>query len=207
MSKKISNPCDGKWRKYLLSIAFYSVIIMKNAVILAIVLLLGTVSTVLGQAKTYTVGQPIVHSKKIEDPKLALSVTPKNIKWKAGKIVKLKLTIKIPKKWHLYGTELQENKDGIGPQPTEITLKDSMPTLTLGAITPPKMHVEYDEGFEMDVKTIEGTVTIELPITVSSEAAAGKYSSAVAVYFQMCDGKTCLTPHEQTVPFEFEIVP
>ncbi len=179
---------------------------MMKSYYLALVLFLCVSSFMMSQERTYTVGQPIEHTKKVEDPKLNLSVTPKNNKWKAGKAVKLKLKIKIPKKWHLYGTELQENKDGIGPQPTEITLKDSMPTLSLGTITPPKTHVEYDEGFEMDVKTIEGEVTIDLPITISADAAAGKYTSIVAVYFQMCDGKTCLTPHEETVSFEYEIV-
>lgn len=144
--------------------------------------------------------------KKSEDPKLKMSVQPKNIKGKAGKVIIVKLQVKIPKKWHLYGTEVQENKDGIGPQPTEITLKDSTPTFTLGAITSPKTHVEYDEGFEMDVKSIEGDVTFSLPITIAEDAVPGKYKSMIAIYFQMCDGKTCLTPHEETVPFDVEIV-
>ena len=46
------------------------------------------------------------------------------------------------------GTEIQENKDGIGPQTTEITLKDSTPNFTFGKIKTPKTKTEYDEGFE-----------------------------------------------------------
>ncbi|MBK9246605.1 MAG: hypothetical protein IPM69_00455 [Ignavibacteria bacterium] len=150
--------------------------------------------------KSYTVGS------KTADPTLKMSVLPKKIKGKAGSVIIVKFNVKIPKKWHLYGIELQENKDGIGPQPTEITLKDSTPTFVLGAIKSPKTHVEYDEGFEMDVTSIAGNVTFNLPITIAEDATAGMYKSMIAIYFQMCDGKTCLTPHEETVPFEVEIV-
>ena len=140
------------------------------------------------------------------DPKLIMTVSPKNLKCKPGKTVTLRLNVKVPKTWHLYGTELQENKDGIGPQATEITLKDSTPNFSFGKINSPKTKTEYDEGFEMNVKTMEGDLKIDIPLTVSPETEIGKYKSTIAIYFQMCDGKTCLTPHEETVPFEVEIV-
>jgi hypothetical protein len=182
---------------------------MKSITYFAVGLLLVVSAVVFSQqisSAPQKIGQMPDDVKKHQDPTLGMSVQPKNIKGKAGKKIIVKLQVKIPKKWHLYGTELQENKDGIGPQPTEITLKDSTPLFSLGKVESPKTHVEYDEGFEMDVKSIAGNVTFNLPITIAADAAPGKYKSQIAIYFQMCDGKTCLTPHEETVPFEVEIV-
>ncbi|MBI3260724.1 MAG: hypothetical protein HYZ54_14790 [Ignavibacteriae bacterium] len=136
-------------------------------------------------------------------PVLVLSVSP--IKVKQGTTVNAKLTIKVPKKWHIYGVVPKINKDGIGPQATEITLKDSTKSVVLGEVRSPKPKVEYDDGFEMDVESLEGALNFTLPITVEKSAALGKYKPSINVYFQLCNGKTCLTPEENTVLIPIEI--
>lgn len=136
-------------------------------------------------------------------PLIVLSTAP--VKVKQGTTVNAKLTIKVPKKWHLYGVVPKINKDGIGPQATEITLKDSTKSFVLGDVKSPKPKIEYDDGFEMDVESLEGTLNFTLPIKAEQSATIGKYKPSISVYFQLCNGKTCLTPEENLVSIPIEI--
>jgi hypothetical protein len=136
-------------------------------------------------------------------PLLTLSTAP--IRIKQGTTSNAKLTVKVPKKWHIYGVIPKINKDGIGPQATEITIKDSTKSLMLGEVKSPKAKVEYDDGFEMDVESLEGTLSFTLPITAEKSATIGKYKPTVSIYFQLCNGKTCLTPEENTISIPIEI--
>ncbi len=140
-----------------------------------------------------------------EAKKPLLSLSAASVKVKQGGTVTAKLTIKVPKKWHIYGVIPKINKDGIGPQATEVTLKDSTKSVTLGEVKSPKPHIEYDDGFEMDVESLEGTLNFTLPITAEKAAVPGKYKPTISVYFQLCNGKTCLTPEEKTIVIPIEI--
>jgi len=136
-------------------------------------------------------------------PLLKLFAAP--VKIKQGATVHAKLSVKVPKTWHIYGIVPKINKDGIGPQATEITLKDSTKSFTLGDVKSPKAKVEYDDGFEMDVESMDGNLKFILPITADKSAKTGKYKPSISIYFQMCDGKNCLTPEENLVSIPIEI--
>ena len=141
-----------------------------------------------------------------DPPKPLLSLSASPIRIKQGATANAKFTIKVPKKWHIYGVIPKINKDGIGPQATEVTLKDSTKTLTLGDVKSPRPKSEYDEGFEMNVESLEGTLNFTLPLTADKNAVLGKYKPAISVYFQLCNGKTCLTPEENIVLIPVEII-
>lgn len=141
-----------------------------------------------------------------EPKKPTLKLSAAKVRIKQGATVNAKLSVKVPKTWHIYGIIPKINNDGIGPQATEITLKDSTKYFTLGAVQSPKPIVEYDDGFEMDVESLHGTLKFILPITADKSAILGKYKSTISIYFQMCDGKNCMTPEENLVSIPIEII-
>ncbi len=104
---------------------------------------------------------------------------------------------KIDKPWHLYSANLPED----GPIPTKPYYKDSTGfSFSGGIIEAIKPVIKYDEGFQMDVGTIERNAEFiqkiipegNGPLTISGE-----------IEYQVCDDMNCLPPKQE--PFSFTI--
>lgn len=132
---------------------------------------------------------------KIEDVKGAV----------AGEIAWVTITAKTDKYWHTYSSKKVENSYGLGPTPTEIKLKSKEIGKISGKIKNPKAHVEYDEGFELDIETLEGTFSWQVPVLVSPTLPIGTHKGTFNVSFQMCDTTSCLPPDDSDVPFTIEV--
>lgn len=132
---------------------------------------------------------------KIEDVKGAV----------AGEIVWVKVTATTDKHWHTYSTKVVENSYGLGPTPTVLKLKSKEIGKISGKIKTPKAHTEYDEGFEVDIETLEGTFSWEVPVKVSPTLPIGTHKGTFNVSFQMCDTTSCMPPDDSDVPFTIEV--
>ena len=133
-----------------------------------------------------------------------ISFTIPAVEGKAGDIVWVTIKAKTDKYWHTYSTKHIENSYGLGPIETTIELADKKLGTIEGDIKVPKPHVEYDEGFETNIETLEGSWEWKVPIRLRSDlegAVKGKFK----IGFQMCDTASCLPPDEVAVPFTITV--
>lgn len=126
-----------------------------------------------------------------------------------GQVAWVTITAKTDKHWHTYSTKHIENQYGLGPVETTIALsKESRTSLGTidGAIKVPKPHIEYDEGFEVKIETLEGTWQWKVPVRLLSTLTPGTATGAFVIGFQLCDTTSCLPPEDMTIPFTVEVV-
>jgi hypothetical protein len=129
---------------------------------------------------------------------------PSKISIKPGKTVNVPIKFKLDKSWHIYGFVAAINKEGIGPQQTDIYYNDTTGTITPGKPSYPKPKTKYDDAFEMDVDSYSGSFTCTLPLTAKSDAAKSCITMPLEITYQLCDGNMCLPP--TTVPIPFNII-
>lgn len=90
-------------------------------------------------------------------------------------------------------------KNGIGPEPTEITLLASDVVSRTGEIQAQKPKTRYDENFALTVEYYERTTTFLVPFRVSKNARPGTYTVAVQIYAMVCDSSRCMPPSADTL--------
>lgn len=117
----------------------------------------------------------------------------------------LQLTVIMPHGWHTYGIIPHADKDGIGPQATEITVGPKETVGIGGKIIASKPHTEYDKGFLIDVETYEGSAKFTIPIQAVQGLKKGEYKSFVVVRTQICDTVHCLPANDDTVHFSIVV--
>jgi thiol:disulfide interchange protein len=118
----------------------------------------------------------------------------------AGEIVWVTIKAKTDKHWHTYSTKHIENEYGLGPIETTIELKDKKIGAIEGKLKVPKPHIEYDEGFEVKIETLEGSWEWQVPIRLKKDLK-GAVKGVFTIGFQMCDTTSCLPPDYMDVPF------
>ena len=140
-----------------------------------------------------------------DDPNYCKVKIPKSVKVKAGDTVQVPIKFTLSKKWYIYGFTMMINKEGIGPQQTDIFFTDTTGTLKAGDLSYPKPHTKYDESFEMDVHSYKGSFDCKLPIIANAQAQKGILAFPIEVTFQLCDGNMCLPPKTIAMPFSVTI--
>ncbi len=130
---------------------------------------------------------------QVEDPvKWEFSVDNLN-----GQEAELVFTAEIDYPWHLYSSLLPAG----GPIPTTPYYDESDAyTLVDGISESPKAKVKFDDGFQMDVGTLEKKAEFRQKVKFN---AGGKQKVTGEIEYQVCDDEVCLPP--KSVPFSFEI--
>ncbi len=129
-----------------------------------------------------------------------------DVKGAAGDVVWVTIKARTDKHWHTYSTKHIENEYGLGPIETTIELTSKALGKVDGAIKVPKPHVEFDEGFEVDIETLEGSWEWKVPVRLDKKLKPGKTKGSFEVGYQMCDTTSCLPPDAQTVNFTVEVL-
>ena len=98
--------------------------------------------------------------------------------------------------WHLYSFDLPEN----GPNATKISFEKTSGIELLGEIVPSRQPIDtVDLVFNIRVGWWDADVEFSQKFKVLEE---GKYDIAGEIYFQACNGETCIAP--TTEPFDFK---
>ena len=99
-------------------------------------------------------------------------------------------TATLEDKWHIYS---QNNKEPMGPIPTEITFKDNENNdyKTIGNLEESTTITKYENAFAMDVTYFEKQAIFTQKIKVLNPAIK---KIEAEVYYQACDDEKCLAP-------------
>ena len=99
-------------------------------------------------------------------------------------------TATLEDKWHIYS---QNNKEPMGPIPTEITFKDNENNdyKTIGKLEESQTITKYENAFAMDVTYFEKQAIFTQKIKVLNPAIKKIEAEA---YYQACDDEKCLAP-------------
>ena len=120
------------------------------------------------------------------------SAVPTEVSVKAGETTKVKFTIKLDKHWHTFPQREQLGPDGIGPNYTIFSVAPEGIAQLDGKIKDPKGKKEYDEGFEFETETYEGSVTFEVPLKIKASVKKGSYEVKIIANMQLCDTMSCI---------------
>lgn len=98
--------------------------------------------------------------------------------------------------WHLYSFDLPEN----GPNATKISFEKTSGIELLGDIVPSRQPIDtVDLVFNIRVGWWDADVEFSQKFKVLEE---GKYDIAGEIYFQACNGETCIAPTTETFDFK-----
>ncbi len=98
--------------------------------------------------------------------------------------------------WHLYSFDLPEN----GPNATKISFEKTSGIELLGEIVPSRQPIDtVDLVFNIRVGWWDADVEFSQKFKVLEE---GKYDIAGEIYFQACNGETCIAPTTETFYFK-----
>ncbi len=98
--------------------------------------------------------------------------------------------------WHLYSFDLPEN----GPNATKISFEKTSGIELLGEIVPSRQPIDtVDLVFNIRVGWWDADVKFSQKFKVLEE---GKYDIAGEIYFQACNGETCIAPTTETFDFK-----
>ena len=98
--------------------------------------------------------------------------------------------------WHLYSFDLPEN----GPNATKISFEKTSGIELLGEIVPSRQPIDtVDLVFNIRVGWWDADVEFSQKFMVLEE---GKYDIAGEIYFQACNGETCIAPTTETFDFK-----
>ncbi len=130
----------------------------------------------------------------ISAPMAGSSATP-------GGRIAVTLAASIAPGWHLYSLK---KLDG-GPIATTIALPEGQPFKLVGPIDAMAPLTKFDDTFQMDVESYEGSAEFTLPVAAAKDAKPGAATLSVAARFQVCDDKQCLPPRTVKVDLPLEI--
>lgn len=137
---------------------------------------------------------------------ITFSLAPKTLTLKPGEQTTIKLTMSIDRGWYTYGLIPRKDKDGFGPQATEISVSPSKVLALAGKVKAPKPKQKFDQGFQIDIDYYEGSFTLEIPVKAASNLAAGKHQAILTVTSMTCDSERCLPATDDEFPLTI-IVP
>ena len=130
---------------------------------------------------------------QVEDP-VKWSFSTENVEGQEAELV-FRATIDYP--WHLYSAYLPDG----GPILTKPYYDESDAySLEEGIVEVTKPKVKFDEGFQMDVGTIEGNAEFRQKVRFNE---GGTQTVTGEIEYQVCNDVTCLPP--KSVPFTFNV--
>ncbi|MBI5086400.1 MAG: protein-disulfide reductase DsbD N-terminal domain-containing protein [Acidobacteria bacterium] len=118
---------------------------------------------------------------------------------KPGAKITVTLAAEIDEGWHLYSLRKQED----GPIPTSITVPEGQPFRLAGPIDAPPALSRFEETFQLDIESYEGSAEFGVPVEVPKDTKTGLATLAVHARYQACDNKICLPP--KTVKLELPV--
>ena len=133
---------------------------------------------------------PAVPSVSVEEPV------------RAGEVVNVEVTVEMAKKWHIYAVH------DVSGGPIATSIKISGDALNRqGVVEEPQPTVKFDEGFQVETRYHQGTVTFIAPVLLKNNLETGSAELQVAVLYQVCDAAVCYPPVEQQLPVALIIEP
>ena len=137
---------------------------------------------------------PLLVSKHIK-----FIVSPQNLTLKPGEQTMIKLTMSVDAGWYTYGLIPRTDKDGLGPQATEITIAPNTVLALAGKVKAPKPKQKFDQGFQIEIDYYEGDVTLMIPVKAASNLAPGKHKAILTITSMTCDSERCLPPTDDEI--------
>lgn len=137
--------------------------------------------------------------------KVTWKVLTPTVKGAPGKVVEVKVQAAIASGWHMYTTKRFPDSVA-GPLPTEVTAGEKS-VLTLGGrLKGPRPIRHVDENFDnLETEYWEGTITLTVPVKISSKAKPGVQEGWVNLYFQTCNDKQCYPGTDKKLTFSLDI--
>jgi uncharacterized protein YyaL (SSP411 family) len=150
-------------------------------------------------------GIPTVLQAKIQrGPVIAELISPSNT-LKAGTSTKLTLRLTMDESWHILAGNSTAEKSEKAEGATRVTLQSK--TLgTLDKVVYPASKDLKIAAINQTVQVYEGSIDVELNLTVAPDAPRGKQPLSVKVYFQACNDKVCDKPEEVLLGVAMEVV-
>lgn len=115
----------------------------------------------------------------------------------AGDTVHVPITARIHKFWHTYGLTPALGPDGLGPEPTTISVA---PKALIALAGKPKIlkgaRTSYDSVWEANVEVWSGTIQIDVPVVIVGTTKKGEYTGSIVFTMQLCDTSACLPPDD-----------
>ncbi len=133
----------------------------------------------------------------------ALSVSAQSVTWKSsvehlsGDSYRITLEAKIPKGYHMYDMGPYTN----GVYATTITITPSEGLTLDGELKPlSEVHRYYDDIYESEIGTYEGTARFAQDVKLSAEKA----SAHIVADYMICDDQSCIPPTEAEIDIEIK---
>jgi len=107
----------------------------------------------------------------------------------------IKVNIKLDEYWYTYGFVQKLNSEGIGPAPTELSIKPKENFEIIDKFYAQKPKTKYDEGFEIDIDVYEKG-EFYIPLKAKTDMDFEKDKIEIVLYLQLCDTVRCLPAEE-----------
>jgi hypothetical protein len=121
---------------------------------------------------------------------------------KTGSVVTLDVNGSIDEGWHVYGLKQLPG----GPTALRVTVDANDTGQAAGDPSESQPQKIHDLRFGLDTQFHSGTVTLHLPVRVTS-AAAGNRTIPVSVRFQLCSEGECKPPRSVHLTAPIEVTP
>ncbi|MBC8124595.1 MAG: thioredoxin family protein [Candidatus Kapabacteria bacterium] len=125
----------------------------------------------------------------------------------AGDTVLVSLKFKIDRHWHTYGLIRAVGPDGLGPDPTEISVG---PKSVARLAAKPRVikggRTHFDSTWGTKIEELSGAVEIMARVVLDRRLKKGTQKGTVTVGVQMCDTTGCMPFEEIQLPIEYLIV-
>lgn len=131
---------------------------------------------------------------------VALTVIGPDASLQPGAMFNVRVQANIERGWHLYA----ENPDAEFLIPCTVTAAEQE-LLTIGDVGVPEAKQKEDPILKETVNIYENLIEFTIPITLSSEAAAGDITLQIDVKTQACDDDRCLKPQTTTFRLPLQI--
>ncbi|MGI8467247.1 MAG: cytochrome c biogenesis protein CcdA [Pyrinomonadaceae bacterium] len=140
-------------------------------------------------------------SLRAQNP-VALSMTVRPAKAKAGDKLTAQISASIGGGWHMYSI----TQGAGGPVPTRITVDESGVFKAAGNARGSAPQREMDANFGIITETYSGSATFTVPVAVDAAAQAGAQTLSIGVRYQVCNDSVCLPPKTVKVSAPVEII-
>lgn len=143
-------------------------------------------------------------SLKAQDKHMQVTANPSVSTAKAGETIYIKVNITLDEFWYTYALHSQLGEEGIGPNPTELTIKPEDIFENVATIYADKPKQKFDKGFEFDVDYYVNKASFIVPIKIKKDVDFSKDEAYADFYIQLCDTTSCLPPESITGKIEAE---
>jgi hypothetical protein len=137
---------------------------------------------------------------------VAVRAVPATLRLTPGEPSVLRLQLEIAAPYHIYSPLPVFNDEGLGPQPTAVTVKQPGALRLAGPLQTSPAVERYDPNFKTTVLLLEGRAWIDVPLQLPVATPPGRLAAVLVVSYQACDDEQCLAPVAVEVPVTLEIV-